>query len=43
MSRALEKKNVATQLSGSTFKNQSHLNLIISEAQEIVGNPLGQF
>ncbi len=25
-----------------TFKNQSHLNVIISEAQEIVGNALGQ-
>ena len=25
-----------------TFKNQSHLNLIIGEAQEIVGNALGQ-
>ena len=25
-----------------TFKNQSHLNLIISEAQEIVSNALGQ-
>jgi phosphoglucomutase len=25
-----------------TFKNQSHLNVIISEAQEIVSNALGQ-
>ena len=25
-----------------TFKNQSHLNAIISDAQEIVSNALGQ-
>ena len=25
-----------------TFKNQSHLNVIIREAQETVGNALGQ-
>ena len=25
-----------------TFKNQSHLNVIISEAQEMVGNALNQ-
>jgi phosphoglucomutase len=25
-----------------TFKNESHLNVIISEAQEIVSNALGQ-
>jgi phosphoglucomutase len=82
MSSALEKKQTATELSGSltetgisplagktapremlvdlsfaarpsgtenvykiyaeTFKNQSHLNMIIREAQEIVSNALGQ-
>ena len=41
MSSALEKQAV-TRLSGCTFKNRSHLNVITSEAQGIVSNAFGQ-